>query len=677
MSRGNWQRLQAMQLPVPYDEIIRDFWISDPRRSPPDTPIEVPGACEGRERNVLGVLLDFMQLNAERSALGCYTYNLFANDEFASDDFATILETCLWATGALFEAGFANDLETASEDAVKIFYEYVMLKVGAATQEIQEVDDSGIDLEAEDIRRSYNELKSLVAEYQNMFRANNRVNNRMAGRGRQTGGWGGSRQGSRFGREEEDDGRSFFQGGGGRFGGARNAPQTSSRRREMPKKDMFGGRSDHRGNAGPEPTTKGTGMSSIQRVRNRAQGAQEPEEQVEVTRKEDNPIRRGWNTWKGNDDDEATVLREARKISGEDGSDWIVTKPGMYLKRTWSPKMPHALVYDVDYETLVYHVVEEKTGREIVETCTERDGLGMGAGYDKHELIFEDRKNTLASLKERQKTSINEVYHRETILAAADDEEVDVFDIRRFNLCNASLDQGIAVTCETFRSDCGNDDAVVVANVKEEHFFVAGDDVKEVFQTLVSHTDLISLQGFLKETKDKISQQLMIAIDNTLVKAVNRVLEFDYNLQFGESIDSFVDDASDMMDGLGSDYSLTFARGVEKTILKRVKAEFADCKTSVSKEDTDGVGVRVDLIRHHTVIDIPLCTSALRLGGSEKGRGYISPDSALVFHRLLTTVLGQTEDYIWVHTADNNCFEVRRSPLAPSQWIIDQVDTFS
>lgn len=659
-----WNNDPLRELPYPTDMCNSNNRVDNPMDYPPQTPIKGPPAVQGMERNILGVVIDYIQSMVGKSGLRNFAYNALSENGYRNESFVPIFEVILYATAAMIERGDYPRGQQAARVASQIMVDFALIGMAEKFPVLQELDPE-LGQKQYQIKDAANSIRVMAGEYKRHVEAQYQSNHQY----HQNDPW--SQQSTDY--HQPPVGSPW--GGAGNPTDARFPDQTP----HVSGADiMFGGSPAPNNNSQPytESNMSNEDFDNPLLAAAFSNQAQESAPQESAASRETTAAQAWGSDTTEVPDEGRTVVNRSDCAATEDGKGgvWLVPKEGAYLERDWSMSQPHPLLFDVDTYRLAYHQRTVDGKPVIMEVVTERSEK-MGAGYHLHELAYTNKDAFLDTVEEQPTRSINDVYERPKLLKddISYEQLVSHFNIHRIAIDDGKIDPLVFMTMERARRDQNKPhDTVVVMDYREKFHFVWDIEIKAVIEDLCQAGDLLTLHTKLTDDKSDIPAPLLTILERIITTQVNRVLNMDFNLVPAITVESFVGDAEELVDYLGKTYSARFSQSIQQRVMRWLNDSLR--KIEVRAPDEEGDNPEVIITRLHQIVDIPLTTEALRIGGSEKGRGAIAMDTHPVLYHLITTAINQTDCFMWLRTFDGTLMEVRPSPLLSGQWIINEVE---
>lgn len=692
-------------LPFPVDQIIGGAWMNNPSQQPPQCPIEGPPPVQGMERNVLGLLIEYLQANAQRSPVMCFGYNALSANGYNNEDFMELLRSTMMLTGALMESGKYQRGSMAAEFAVERMALYKYVKLAERLPHLQDMDP-GFGNQVREILQVGQELGQMISAYQNHLRQQQsgpqNWNRQFGGGGGQQDTWGNHGGGmsqtptntaSRFGNAPQGAQRSSWgqsapQSGGNPFEIGGNAPQPPQD--TQINTDIFGAApKSHTSPSKPKGNTamQSSGFLDI------PQQAPEPTPNVTETPVEtskplqDTPKPNGHPTGNSTHLTQATVIAD----SG-DGFEWHIHNHGTGKPPapTWLMDHPHDLLTDIESVDRFTKVCKEDGSRIISPVNKVKE---MTAGYELHELALRSRP---AHLDVGPKTSINHAVNKDNIVIPENEKlPEDTYTSETLSLSGGALTDVAMLSVDQFRQTLEDEDTLVVVDYQEKQYFRTQKGAQSVLESVLHENHL----GHVVKAIVDLSQQypeLYHWLSRELTDMVHDVLDRDYNIS--TRIDSVIEDHESLIDLLAKKYSVTYSRRIEERIVQTYRqrigevtyltpnqaiSDLTSMATGILSEDydlniqtddlDDGDMGLVSLTRHHKIVSVPRTLDRLALSGSTD-RGYLTTKSAPTVHAILQTTLDGWQGPAWLRTLDGETVQVRRSVISPNDWVLIQVD---
>lgn len=247
------------------------------------------------------------------------------------------------------------------------------------------------------------------------------------------------------------------------------------------------------------------------------------------------------------------------------------------------------------------------------------------------------------------------------------------------------FDTRVAQKLVSPENDCG----VFQMNSIKATPFVATKDITEVASKLSEMKNFqdiaLTMQSILNSDTDQEVKDFVFELDLFLTKEVNNVLQNRMSIDL--SVDSFVDDISDMSEYLkekkGESFSIAFDKNQEEFIETYLTPiddkELVDQmhESLMDSEDDHPVDLSSVFYWHsYTITNVRMHSSELKIGIGPKTSSIITDQSFPVLRNFCKKLFNSVskEDHGYAHhvliTSDNKKYELHRSMFVPDTYLI-------
>lgn len=655
------QQPQLQQgLPVPPNFVVPDAWINNPLHNPPNIQLAAPGPAAGIERNILGALLEYLQNQAQVSAVRCFTYNMMSRNGYVNNEFDELVNTVFVLTAALLDSGQFDRGGPAATFASERMVDFACVRFANEYPELRNMDPD-LAANANQIYDVGSELGNLVNAYRSHL--------------------------------QQQQQQPQFGGGNIQFGGQSQRIPMGNPGNQLSQRIPMGNTNSRQAQVNPRNSSPG-GPSSIntdiynnkprapqqsvqQPIRNnsvrknslftpkRAE-QQRPAEPVQETQEQapaPTPVHRPTPT----PTQHPTGDTVHKKEKPSDEARWVICPEYCkveYLKPSPDPEGLRVLLYEAQMLKPAYQII----GNVVKSTVTEREER-MSAGYELHELAFtKDAKRRIGIWGKRP--AVDEVYSRGDLLKATSEEElIDVVPYYQETMSGGALSDLTLVSIEAMRKAVEEDTAVMVISYEEKKTIQSNEDIRELLLAIKKCENISEVVVKVKDLLDD-HEYMYTWLDLAFTKLTNKVLMEDYGLPI--DIDSFVGDAPSLSGIVNEEITQGVVDAMRKRVVERIKVFLGTIGYIEGGEDTWGM---CNITHNHRIIDIPIISQQLYLAGAES-MGRLTKVTAPMIHKLIAGAVGDTptDHYYWLRTRDGVILELVPAPGKNTDWIVVQRD---
>lgn len=640
-------------------QVIQDYWIHNPMQNPPPCPVQALGAAEGCERNVLGMLFAYLQDNASRSPIRCFTYNYLAQNQFDNEEFISLLNTVLLLAGAVLEADpNIQRISQSSEIAIPAMVDSVYIRMAEKFPELQDMD-TAMQHEVPRIKQMFQQMGELATRYKQSLQQP------QGGWGMSQGGWPPSNGGG------GGWGRSSTPSQSSRFGGNTQPAAPQWNQRSPQSRNVNVEAASLYQHSAPRPAATNSNVRSKKPMQSNSlldlytsqDTPPPPREPEPAPAAKPSPAPKMTDHPTGNT---VHFQQGSVAVSTDKGAEqWVIceddeTPPA--ITPTISSEDHPFLLYERTTMKPAYCFKDGKT----LMTVTERD-TPMSAGYELHELAFK-RRNPL--LDPGDVKPMTEAFERDKLLKAETKEAIEEAipyyqeELAGGKLCDLTLS-----ALDALKPLIEEPNAVLVVVYEEKIAIHTDQDLKEILEPIRDASSFDSLVGsvaHLQSQRPRLAQW----VNAELTKLFNQVLREDFGTL--ASIDDLVDDGPNIDDLVSGDFTEAMLSKVEERFLVRVRNVFGTIGYIAGGDGEMGIST---LRRVHRIIDVPVTLEGLELSGGRSNSGRITRTSAPLTHRLIEGALGESADHFyWLRTADGAILEMTPAVTGKNDYLLVQRD---